>query len=43
MDMYDFSMTKNLGRTYRYFTGKPLFEFGQGLSYTQFKLSDCKL
>ena len=24
------------GRTYRYFTGKPLYEFGYGLSYTSF-------
>ncbi|MDR0538697.1 MAG: glycoside hydrolase family 3 C-terminal domain-containing protein [Tannerellaceae bacterium] len=25
------------GKTYRYFTGEPLFEFGEGLSYTQFE------
>ncbi|HTR80173.1 MAG TPA: glycoside hydrolase family 3 C-terminal domain-containing protein [Bacteroidota bacterium] len=25
------------GRTYRYFTGEPLFSFGYGLSYTKFK------
>jgi len=30
----DYSMTN---RTYRYFTGKPLFAFGHGLSYTTFK------
>ncbi|BCM92628.1 xylan 1,4-beta-xylosidase [Abditibacteriota bacterium] len=29
----DYSMK---GRTYRYFTGKPLWAFGHGLSYTQF-------
>jgi beta-glucosidase len=29
----DYSMKE---RTYRYFTGKPLYEFGYGLSYTQF-------
>ena len=37
-DMLDFDMTKAPGRTYRYFTGKPLFTFGFGLSYTTFKL-----
>jgi beta-glucosidase len=30
-------------RTYRYFTGKPLYAFGHGLSYTKFKLQDGKL
>ena len=29
----DYSMTN---RTYRYFSGKPLFAFGHGLSYTKF-------
>ena len=37
-DMLDFDMTKAPGRTYRYFTGEPLFKFGFGLSYTKFKL-----
>jgi beta-glucosidase len=30
-------------RTYRYFTGKPLFAFGHGLSYTEFTLTGAKL
>eukprot|EP00932_Pfiesteria_piscicida_P019774 SRR837773.660.p2 GENE.SRR837773.660~~SRR837773.660.p2 ORF type:complete len:422 (-),score=129.77 SRR837773.660:118-1332(-) len=38
VDMLDFDMSKAPGRTYRYFTGKPLWPFGYGLSYTQFLL-----
>ncbi|HWB53872.1 MAG TPA: glycoside hydrolase family 3 C-terminal domain-containing protein, partial [Tepidisphaeraceae bacterium] len=36
----DYSMAN---RTYRYFDGKPLYAFGHGLSYTQFKYSQPKL
>ena len=30
-------------RTYRYFTGKPLYPFGWGLSYTNFKYGDLSV
>jgi beta-glucosidase len=36
----NYSMTN---RTYRYFTGKPLFAFGHGLSYTKFAYNGAKL
>ncbi len=34
-DFLDYSMTN---RTYRYFTGEPLWAFGHGLSYTTFEI-----
>ncbi len=39
-DFLDYSMEQ---RTYRYFRGKPLFAFGHGLSYTQFKYDAAQL
>ncbi|MGN1015607.1 MAG: glycoside hydrolase family 3 C-terminal domain-containing protein [Faecousia sp.] len=38
-DFCDYSMKE---RTYKYFTGEPLFPFGYGLSYTKFVYSDLK-
>ena len=38
-DLPDFLDYTIKNRTYRYFTGEPLFPFGHGLSYTTFKFS----
>ncbi len=39
-DYKDYSMK---GRTYRYMTDTPLFQFGYGLSYTKFNIGQAKL
>lgn len=36
-DFSDYVMASGKGRTYRYYTGKPLYPFGHGLSYTTFE------
>lgn len=40
--MTNYDMAKPPGRTYKYYTGTPLFSFGFGLSYTNFSLA-CKI
>jgi beta-glucosidase len=37
----DYDITK--GRTYQYFTGKPLYAFGYGLSYTSFAYANLEV
>lgn len=39
-DFEDYSMK---GRTYRYMTAEPLFQFGYGLSYTNFTIGNAQL
>ncbi len=42
-DLPDFGDYDMPGHTYRYFKGKPLFAFGHGLSYSEFKYGKAKL
>jgi len=42
-DLPDFKDYRMDGRTYKYFKGTPLYEFGYGLSYTTFAYSNLKI
>jgi beta-glucosidase len=42
-DLPDFNDYSMKNRTYRYFTGKPLYGFGYGLSYTSFRYDQLQL
>ncbi len=42
-DLPPFEDYRMEGRTYRYFTGQPLYAFGHGLSYTTFAYADLRL
>ena len=42
-DLPDFKSYNMENRTYKYFKGEPLFPFGHGLSYTNFKYQNFTL
>src|SRR5205823_6466284 len=42
-DLPEFTDYSMKNRTYRYYTGKPLWGFGYGLSYTSFAYSSAKI
>jgi beta-glucosidase len=42
-DLPDFADYAMRGRTYRYFTGRPLYAFGHGLSYTTFDYANLRV
>ncbi|MHA2287721.1 MAG: glycoside hydrolase family 3 C-terminal domain-containing protein [Promethearchaeota archaeon] len=42
-DLPDIRAYNMVGRTYRYFEGEPLYPFGFGLSYTNFKYSSLEI
>jgi len=42
-DLPDFEDYNMSNRTYKYFSDDPLYPFGHGLSYTQFKYSDLEI
>ncbi len=43
ISFFNMSMRASLGRTYKFYTGAPVYAFGTSLSYTQFTYSWSKL